>query len=326
MPRDALIVMGCGWIARRHATAARRIGMPVIFASRDVTRARTYAKEFHGVGAHGSYREALADPRALAAVVCTPHDRHVEDALAAFDAGRHVLVEKPIARSLEEADGIIDAARRAGVVLMVGENFHFMPAFRHVHALLDAGALGDLREIQLTARGFRRYGGWRAAVDVAGGGALIDGGIHYVHILRWWGGEVQRVFALSPPATHTGFPGEDSISFLAVLENGVLGFLANSLAAPGLASLQWSTVTGTRASAFVDNRGRFVVARGAGRMRVRFFRRDQRGHEAMLMAFRDAIASGRGPESDGRSGRRDLEVVLAAYRSVAERRPVDLPC
>jgi predicted dehydrogenase len=326
MPRDALVVMGCGWIARRHATAARRIGLPVIFASRDESRARAYAKEFRGVEAYGSYGAALTDPRALAALVCTPHDRHVDDALAAFDAGRHVLVEKPIARSLEEADTIIAAARRAGAVLMVGENFHFMPAFRHVRAVVDAGALGELREMHLVARGFRRSTGWRAAAAAAGGGALIDGGIHYVHNLRWWGGEVQRVFALSPPPTHTGFAGEDAIAFLAVLETGVLGFLATSLAAPGIPTVQWSTVTGTRASAFVDNRGRFVVVRGTGRMRVRFFRRDQRGHEAMLMAFRDAIASGHDPESDGRSGRRDLEVVLAAYRSLAERRAVDLPC
>ena len=201
-----------------------------------------------------------------------------------------------------------------------------MPAFRHVRRLIDTGVLGELRELHLVARGFRRHAGWRAAADVAGGGALIDGGIHYVHNLRWWGGEVRRLFALRPPLTHTGFAAEDAIAFLAVLENRVLGFLSNSLAAPGIGKLQRSMLTGTCASAFVDNRGRFVVVRGNGRMRVRLFRRDQRGHEAMLTAFREAIASGRRPESDGVSGRRDLEVVLAAYRSVAEDRPVDLPC
>ena len=174
MPRDALVVMGCGWIARRHATAARRIGLPVIFATQDESRARV--------------REGIR--------------------------------------------------RRRGVRV---------------------------------ARGFRRSTGWRAATGVAGGGALIDGGIHDVHNLRWWGGEVRRVFALSPPSTHAGLPGEDSIAFLAVLENGVLGFLATSLAAPGIPAVRWSTVTGTRASAFVDHRGRFVAARGTGRMRVRFF-------------------------------------------------------
>jgi predicted dehydrogenase len=326
MTPDALVMIGCGWIARRHAEAARRLGWPVIFASRDPVKARRYAREFRGVGAYGDYGEALRDPRALCTIVCTPHDRHVTDALGAFAAGRHVLLEKPIARTLGEADQVIEAAEAAGLVLMIGENFHFMPAFRHVRGLLDAGGLGDLREIHLVARGFRRSAGWRGDAALAGGGALIDGGIHYVHNLRWWGGEVRRIFALRPPPTHEDFGAEDAIALLAILENGVLGFLANSLAAPGVGRMQWSTVTGTRASAYVDNRGRFVVVRGSGRLRLRYFRRDQRGHEAMLTAFRDAIASGHRPESDGASGRRDLEVVLAAYRSVAERAPVDLAC
>src|SRR5687767_6793298 len=131
---------------------------------------------------------------------------------------------------------------------------------------------------------------------------------------------------MRPPPTHVHFSGEDAIAFLAELECGVLGFLSNSLAAPGLAGLQWSTLTGTTASAFIDNRGRFVVVRGSGRTHVRLFRRDLRGHEAMLTMFRDAVVSGRSLETDGMSGRRDLEVVLAAYRSVAERAPVELGC
>ena len=68
----ALVVLGCGWIARRHARAARRLRLPVIFASRDLARARAYAREFGGVGAYGDYETALRDPRARAAVVCTP--------------------------------------------------------------------------------------------------------------------------------------------------------------------------------------------------------------------------------------------------------------
>ena len=324
--RDALVLLGCGWIARRHATAARRVGLPVMFASRDLARARAYEREFRGVAAYGSYEAALADPRALAAVVCTPHDRHVADCRLAFDAGCHVLVEKPIARSLAEADEIIDAGARAGRIVMVAENFRFMPAFRHVRDLLDRRALGDLRELHLVARGYRQHTGWRASADAAGGGALIDGGIHYVHILRWWGGEVRRLYALRPAPTLPRFAAEDAIAFLATLDDNVLGFLANSLAAPGLPRLQWSTLTGTAASAFVDNRGRFVVTRGPGGFHFRLFRRDLRGHEAMLRALGASIRAGTAPESDGRSGRRDLEIVLAAYRSVIERRPVDLGC
>jgi UDP-N-acetyl-2-amino-2-deoxyglucuronate dehydrogenase len=321
----ALVVLGCGWIARRHAAAARRLRLPVIFASRDVDRARAYAREFGGVGAYGEYGAALRDPRARGVVVCTPHDRHLEDVLQALAAERHVLVEKPLACTLEEADRMLDAAARAGRVLMTAENFRFMPAFRWVRRALDARLLGDPREIHLIARGWRRHAGWRLTPG-AGGGALIDGGIHYVHALRWWGGEVRRVFALRPRQTIGDMAGEDAVDLLAECDGGVVGFVANSLAAPGLSRFQWSSVTGTRATCFVDNRGRWAFVRGADGFRLRLFRRDTRGHERMLRAFDEAMASGRVTEMDGAEGRRDLAVVLAAYRSIAETRPVTPAC
>jgi predicted dehydrogenase len=248
----------------------------------------------------------------------------VADTRLALEAGRHVLVEKPIARTLEEAEEMIAAAARAGLALMVGEQFHFMPAFRRVEALLAGGALGDLREIHLVARGFRRHGGWRLRADSVGGGTLIDGGIHYVHNLRWWGRGVRRLFALRPPQTVAEVAGEDAVSLLAELEGGAVGFLSNSLGSPGLPKFQWSSVTGSRASCFADNRGRAVLLRGPGRPRLWLFRRDVRGYEAMLKAFLEAMARGRATEMDGAAGRADLAVVLAAYRSIAERRPVEV--
>jgi predicted dehydrogenase len=323
---NALILVGCGWIALRHAAAARRLGLPLIFASRDPGRARAYARRFGGLAAYGSYEEALRDPRGRGAVICTPHDRHLPDALLALRCGRHVLVEKPIARTFDEADQMIAAAAEAGRVLMVAEQFHFMPAFRRVKALLEAGRLGDLREIHLVARGFHGRQGWRLDAETAGGGALIDGGIHYVHNLRWWGGRVRRVFALRPPQTVLALPGEDAVSLLAEMPGGAVGFLSNSLAAPGLPKFQWTTVTGARATCFVDNRGRWVAVRGGGGFRLWLCRRDTRGYRAMLSAFRDAMDRGKADEMDGAAGRDDLAVVLAAYRSIAERRPVELTC
>jgi len=325
MALRGLVVFGCGWIARRHALAARRLGVPLLVASRDLAKARAFAREFGAADAFGAYADAARDPRAEAAVICTPHDRHCTDTLAALGAGLHVLVEKPIAPTVEEADHMIASARDAGRVLMVAENFHFMPAFRHVHGLVSSGALGGLRSLHLVARGYRQHHGWRLAADSAGGGVLIDGGIHYVHNLTWWGGEVRRVFALRPPQT-VKLGGEDAVELLAELAGGVVGFVSNSLGALGAPRVQWSSVTGVDGTIFADNRGRFILSRGRGRMRLRLFRRDSRGHEAMLREFVNAVGSGRPPETDGQSGRRDLAVVLAAYRSVAERRPVDLAC
>ena len=220
---------------------------------------------------------------------------------------------------------MLDAAARAGRVVMTAENFRFMPALRWVRQTLDAGLLGDLREVHLIARGWRRHAGWRLTPG-AGGGALIDGGIHYVHALRWWGGEVRRVFALRPRQTIADMAGEDAVDLLAECDGGVVGFVANSLAAPGLSRFQWSSVTGTSATCFVDNRGRVVLVRGRDGLRLRLFRRDTRGHEAMLRVFDDAMTTGRVREMDGAEGRRDLAVVLAAYRSIEEGRPVAPAC
>src|SRR5438093_1734175 len=111
-----LVVLGCGWIAQRHATAARRLRLPLVFASRDAARARDFARRYRAVAAHGGYAEAVRDDHADAVIVCTPHDRHLADVRLALDAGKHVLVEKPIARTLEEADEMIAAAVAAGRV------------------------------------------------------------------------------------------------------------------------------------------------------------------------------------------------------------------
>jgi predicted dehydrogenase len=325
MAPNALVIVGCGRIAVRHAVAARRLRIPVIAASRDVARARAFARDHRAVAAYGTYEEACRDPRAVGAVLCTPHDRHATDAETALEAGLHVLVEKPIARTLEEAERMVASAARAGRVLMVAENFHFMPAFRRVRAWIDAGRLGALREIHLVARGWRQPVGWRCEAEAAGGGALIDGGIHYVHSLRCWGGPVRRLFAVRPPQTVSGLAGEDSVDALAELAGGVVAFLSNSLGAPGLPRLQWSTVTGTEATCFADNRGRLVAVRDVGgRLRLRAFLRDTRGHQAMLAAFQRAIARGHAEEMDGAAGRDDLAIVLAAYRSIATGQPVDL--
>lgn len=94
-----LAVLGCGWIARRHASAARALGgaIALSFASRDPARAEAYRAEFGGVAAYGSYEAAVAAPAVDGVLICTPHDQHLAAALLAASHGKHVLVEKPIA-------------------------------------------------------------------------------------------------------------------------------------------------------------------------------------------------------------------------------------
>lgn len=326
MERLGLAILGCGWIARRHAAAARALRRDVVlsFASRDPRRAELYRKTFGAAAAFGSYEAALQAPEVGAVVICTPHDRHADDVLLAAAHGKHILVEKPIARRLPEADRMIHAAKAAGVILMVAENFRLMPAFRRVRRYLAEGWVGELRQLQVSARGFGRPSGWRLDPERMGGGSLIDGGIHYVDLLLQWGGEVKTLYALSPPKTLSAMGGEDTVSFLAQMKGGVVGLLSNSLATPGMPRIQWSTISGAEGSIFVDHHGRFLYVRSRRGRRVHIFRKDWRGHTAMLSEFVEAVRAGRPPEMDGTEGRKGLAVVLAAYRSLATGQPVEV--
>src|SRR5262245_12096904 len=194
-----LCIAGCGRFAAFHARAAR--GLPgrvaLSFASRDAATAEAYRRRFGGAAAFGSYEDAAADARVQALLFCTPHHVHLDNVRLAARHGKAVLVEKPMARTLEEADRMLAEARAAGITFMVGENFHFMPAFVAARRLLAAGAIGAIRQIVATPRGFRVPGGWRRRRASAGGGVLIDSGVHYVHLLRDWGGPIAQVTARS---------------------------------------------------------------------------------------------------------------------------------
>src|SRR5256712_10772820 len=116
MAARALVLLGCGWIARRHAAAARRLGIPLLAASRDLARARAFAREFGAADAFGAYEDAVRDPRAAGAIVCTPHDRHLRDALTALEAGLHVLLAKAIAPTPARVGPLAGGADAAGRV------------------------------------------------------------------------------------------------------------------------------------------------------------------------------------------------------------------
>ena len=118
--------------------------------------------------------------------------------------------------------------------------------------------------------------------------------------------------------------GEDTISLLVEFTGGVVGFLSNSVATPGILGLQWSTLTGSEGVLFVHHRGRFTWLRGWRGQRVHFFIRDWRGYHAMLREFVAAARAGRTAEMDGREGRRDLALVLAAYESLKTGQPVEV--
>jgi predicted dehydrogenase len=319
-----LALVGCGRFATFHARAARRLGgaVRIAFASRDPERAEAYRRRFGGFAAFGSYEAAAADARIDALVVCTPHHLHEAHARLAAEHGKAILLEKPIARTLGEADAIISTAGAAGVVLMVAENVHFSPGFVATRAYLRDGAIGAVRQIVVAARGYRQPSGWRRRREEMGGGLLIDGGIHYLHLLRDWAGPVDQVVAVAPPNTFPESEGEDTVFLLLRFRSGAVGAFVNSVAAPALRRTQWAWVTGTEGSLGVDHRGRALWLRSPRGSRVRAFVRDRRGLVAQLAEFVGAVREGRAPALTPESAKADLALVLAAYRSLETGQPV----
>lgn len=187
-------IAGCGLVGWKRA---KSLGRHRLVACTDVVPelAQRLAAEYSCEAVAGA-QELLARGDVDAVLVCTTNDALGPLALAAVEAGKHVLVEKPGARSLDELAPVSEAARRAQRVVKVGFNHRFHPALRQAHELFAQGAVGELMYI----RGRYGHGGrlgyereWRASKARAGGGELLDQGSHLIDLARWFAGDFDNV-------------------------------------------------------------------------------------------------------------------------------------
>jgi predicted dehydrogenase len=188
-------IVGCGLIGHKRARALAncRTAVQVVAAvDTHLPRAARLAEGFPGCQACPSWLEVVTRPDIDLVVVATTNDCLALVSLTAAGHGKHVLVEKPAGRCSSELAGVLAAARRSGVVVKVGFNHRFHPAFQKARALFDAGAIGPL----LYVRGRYGHGGrlgydreWRADPAIAGGGELLDQGVHLIDLARWFAGD-----------------------------------------------------------------------------------------------------------------------------------------
>ena len=188
-------LIGCGDIAHLRAQALAKSPVCRLRAVTDVDagRAKAFAAR-HGVEAYESSGALLGRPDIDAIVICTPPDSHEAIALTAFAARKHVLCEKPLARTPDECRRMLDAAAASGKVLATGFNFRFYPPVMKARELFNAGAIGSLDHI----RGYCGYvssqnGGWLHKGAVTGGGALYDNGIHLIDTVLYFLGDPVEV-------------------------------------------------------------------------------------------------------------------------------------
>jgi predicted dehydrogenase len=188
-------IVGCGLIGHKRAKA---LGDARLIACADLRldRAEALARTAADAVATSDWRAAVARPDVQIVVVATTNDVVAAVAVAAAEAGKHVIVEKPGGRSVREIDEVSAAARRSDALVRVGFNHRYHPALKKAHELLRSGVLGDL----MFVRGRYGHGGrigydreWRADPELSGGGELIDQGVHLIDLSRWFLGDFTSV-------------------------------------------------------------------------------------------------------------------------------------
>jgi predicted dehydrogenase len=206
-------IIGCGLIGQRRARSVGALGRVVACADPDVARARIAAVG-GGAEIHPDWRTLLARSDVDAVVVATPHDSLAAITLAAIESGKHVLVEKPAARSADELESVIAAAALHGVRVHVGFNHRYHRALRKAREIFESGALGELMFVRARYGHGGRIGydtEWRARPEISGGGELIDQGPHLIDLARWFLGEFSAVqgfahtFYWNMPVDDNGF-------------------------------------------------------------------------------------------------------------------------
>jgi UDP-N-acetylglucosamine 3-dehydrogenase len=311
-----LALLGCGAVARRHARTLARFRAEVrcFYASRDPARAAEFSARHGGAGSFGSYAAALADDGIDAVLVATPPDSHLDLALAALARGRDVIVEKPALLRSQEFAVLLAAEASSGRRVLVAENYCYKPLARVLRDIIASGVLGKIRFLHLDAVKYQAAAGWRADPAAAGGGALFEGGVHWIDLLANLGLRIEMVHGFRPGEWQGC---ERSMLVVVEYEEGAVGTLAHSWEVPSpLRGLRVSRLYGTRGSVAFESNGLFVRVSGA-RPRLLFpGLRDIGGYRAMFRDFLTTLRTGSEPLMSLARAQRDLELIEAAYRTV----------
>lgn len=232
-------ILGCGVISKTHALAINEIPNATLVgvADNNAEYARAFAQK-NGVKAYENYQEMLADKSIDVVCICTPSGYHASNAIDALNAGKHVILEKPMSISNEWADKVIDTCEKTGKKLTVISQFRFSEDIKKVKELISENAFGKISLCTLTMKYYRSTeyyssSSWRGTLRFDGGGALINQGIHGVDMLDYIVGPITNVKGKIATVSHN-IEGEDTAVALFQTANGALGVIqASTCAYPG---------------------------------------------------------------------------------------------
>jgi predicted dehydrogenase len=283
--------------------------------------ARRRAAEL-GAAAYTDFRQMILEADLDAVDICLPHHLHAEAIVSAAQAGKHILCEKPLCLTVEEANQVQQAVSTAGVTLMCAHNQLFLPAVSTAKQLLDQGILGTVYEVRITDTFYNDFNpqnmGWRATAATSGGGELMDTGYHPTYLmLHLAGGSPVEATALLSRHRLRFMDSEDSAHVLVRFDNGIVGHMVTSWAYDPPPGTEGFSVVGERGSLHSDGTSLTVTLRGSGSQTYAFEAVDSFVSE--IGHFADCLRSGTRPLHTEREGIDVLCLILAAYEGARSR-------
>lgn len=327
-------IIGAGLQGGRRAKAiAEASDQVVMVADSELSRAKALADALN-CPATDNWEDLVACRDIDIVVICTPPHLHEPMALAAARQGKHVLCEKPLARTVEEAERMVAAARESSVRLKCGFNHRHHPGIVRAREWCDSGCIGEITGL----RGRYGIGGrpgyekeWRMNPEISGGGQLMDQGMHLIDLCRYFLGDFNRVHG----ATATSF------WEIAPVEDNAFVILQNDRQQTAQFHVSWTEWKNLFSLEILGKDG-YIVVEGLGgsygteratlgrrafldpfQEKTVEFRNDDSSWLAEWREFTTAIAEGREPLGSGRDGLEALKIVQAVYNSAAAFRPVD---
>jgi UDP-N-acetyl-2-amino-2-deoxyglucuronate dehydrogenase len=333
-------LVGCGRISRNHLEAIGRLDGLTLVSVADTDRARADAVGAEqGVPAFTTLEEMLEVVPSDLVAVCTPSGLHPQHGIAAARQGRHVLTEKPMAISLEAADELVQACDAAAVHLFVVKQNRLNPPIQLLKRAVDKGRFGRLYMANVTVRWTRPqeyYDAepWRGTWEFDGG-AIMNQASHYVDLMQWLVGPVETVMAKTATQARR-IEAEDSGVAVMRFRSGALGVLEVSvltyprnlegsitlLGEKGSVKIGGTAVNRVEHWAFADydDDDKLVDAASTNPPTVYGF-----GHEGYYRNVLSVLRGEAKPETDGRAGRKSLELILGIYESAKTGREVPIP-
>ena len=331
-----LAIVGAGWAGTRQVEAIRELGRKITvecLVDNDSDHLSAQSGKLGVRKVYGEVNEALNDQDVDAISIALPHALHCEVAVAAAEAGKHVLVEKPMAMSVDEATQMMEAADRAGVRIFVAENIAYEPMSQFLREIVRTGKhIGEIVSASFS-RGFRapQYGfegrrAWLSTPERGGSGTWLLHGIHSIAQVRYVLGEVDTVYVREHHAkSFQRTDLEGTMSGVLMMDSGFVVSVLQTCEARIKGAQSGFVIHGDKGSIQACEDGcNLISTEGAEELRLDYPDSSLSSYALELEAFVDLIEDGIEGPTTAQSERRSLAVIQAGYESARTGQPVCL--